>query len=75
MYDGDRGMICVFLKEFWVIVADEILKFFHVSMRTEFMWSGVNLRVPWCLIQVIIELTYKFLSFVFGPLLFGWSFR
>ena len=35
--------------------------------------AGVNLRVPWYLIQFIIALAYKFLSFVFGPLFFFWS--
>ena len=56
MYGGDRGGRCVFLKAFWVIVADDSLKDSHVSKRTKFMWGGVKLRVTWCLIQFILAL-------------------
>ena len=73
MYGGERGRRCVFLKDFWVVVAYDRLKASHVSIMAEFMWVNINLRVPWFLIQFIITLPYKLLSFMFGPLLFGWS--
>ena len=43
------------------------------STRMEFVWGGENLRVPWCLVQFIVSLKYKLLSFLFGTLSFGCS--
>ena len=57
----------VFLKTFWVIFTDDSLKASHVSTSMELMWGGVNLRVSWFLIQFILALPSKFLSFMFRP--------
>ena len=37
------------------------------------MWDGENLRVPWSIVQFVLALLYKLLSFVFGALLSGYS--
>ena len=71
MSGGDRVVILVFLIYFWVIVVNNSFKASHVSKSTEFMRGGGNLRVPWSIIQFIIALTYKLLSFVFGSVLLG----
>ena len=41
-----EGGLCIFLKVFRVVVVDVSLKASHVATRTEFMYAGVNLRVP-----------------------------
>ena len=73
MSGGERVRRCVFLKYLWVIAVDDSLKYSHVSISTEFMWCGVNLRVPLCLVQFILALPYNFLSFRFGTLSFWWK--
>ena len=70
----ERGHSCVFLQASKVIFADDSLKVSDVSTRTEFMWNDLHLRFTWSLIQFILALTCKLLSFKFGPLLFDWSF-
>ena len=56
MFDGNTVCVCVLSKYSPVIVADDNLKSYHVSTRTEFIWGGVNLRVKLCLIQFILVL-------------------
>ena len=67
MSGGYRGSRCVFLKYFWLIVVDDSVKASHVSTSMEFMWGGESLRVPWCLIQLILDVfqpkASPFLSF------------
>ena len=70
---GERVWILVFLGNFLVIVVNYSVKYSHRSKSTEFMRGGEKLRVLWSIIQFIIALTYKLLSFVFGSLLFGCS--
>ena len=73
MSSGERERRYVFLKYFWSIFVDDIFKYYHVSTRMEFMWGGVNVRVPCYLIHFILALPYKLLGFIFGPLSFVWS--
>ena len=68
----ERWGIFFFLTSFQVIYVGDGLKASHVSTRIHFIWSGVHLSVQWCLIQFILALPYKLLSFMFGPLSFGW---
>ena len=55
----------IFLKYYWLIAADDILKAYHVSKSQAFVWAILYLRVPFFLIQIILALQYKLLSFNF----------
>ena len=74
MSGGEMRAKCVLFKGSWVIVVGSILKYYHVSTRKEFMWAGFNSKFPCFLVQFILSLPYKSLSFKCGKLYFGWLF-